>query len=71
MSLRSKRLYPHDKKKAPKAPLRIAEEFRTYFGQAGLDDFLRTRLPDKSWSPGPLHGALLASGCGRSRAALR
>ncbi|MET4425776.1 SIR2 family protein [Bradyrhizobium sp. RT3a] len=53
------RLYPHDKKKAPKDPLRIAEEFRTYFGQAGLDDFLRTRFPDKSWSPGPLHGALL------------
>ncbi|NEU99187.1 hypothetical protein FNJ47_26005 [Bradyrhizobium sp. UFLA 03-164] len=53
------RLYPHDMKRAPKDPLRIAEEFRTYFGQAGLDDFLRTRFPDKSWSPGPLHGALL------------
>lgn len=53
------RLYPHDKKRAPSNPLRIAEEFRTYFGQAGLDDFLRTRFPDKSWSPGPLHGALL------------
>ncbi|WP_050627299.1 SIR2 family NAD-dependent protein deacylase [Bradyrhizobium viridifuturi] len=54
------RLYPHDQKRAPSNPLRIAEEYRTYFGQAGLDDFLRTRLPDKSWSPGPLHGALLS-----------
>jgi hypothetical protein len=53
------RLYPHDKKRAPSDPLRIAEQYRTYFGQAGLDDFLRTRFPDKSWSPGPLHGALL------------
>jgi hypothetical protein len=53
------RLYPHDKKAAPSNPLRIAEEYRTYFGQAGLDDFLRTRFPDKSWSPGPLHSALL------------
>jgi hypothetical protein len=53
------RLYPHDKKRAPSNPLRIAEEYRTYFGQAGLDDFLRTRFPDKSWSPGPLHEALL------------
>jgi hypothetical protein len=48
------RLYPHDKKAAPSNPLRIAEEYRTYFGQAGLDDFLRTRFPDKSWSPGPV-----------------
>ncbi|HEY6466069.1 MAG TPA: SIR2 family protein, partial [Candidatus Acidoferrales bacterium] len=53
------RLYPHDNKRAPSNPLRIAEEYRTYFGQAGLDDFLRTRFPDKSWSPGPLHRALL------------
>ncbi|MDR3483402.1 MAG: SIR2 family protein [Bradyrhizobium sp.] len=53
------RLYPNEPKLAPKNPLRIAEEYRTYFGQAGLDDFLRTRFPDKSWSPGPLHSALL------------
>jgi hypothetical protein len=52
-------LYSHDKKAAPSNPLRIAEEYRTYFGQAGLDDFVRTRFPDKSWSPGPLHHALL------------
>jgi hypothetical protein len=50
---------PEDKKRAPSNPLRVAEEYRRYFGQAGLDDFLRTRFPDKSWSPGPLHHALL------------
>ena len=53
------RLYPHDPKAAPSSPLRIAEEYRTYFGQAGLDDFIRTRFPDKSWTPGPLHNGLL------------
>lgn len=53
------RLYPHDKNRAPRDPLRVAEEYRTYFGQVGLDDFIRTRFPDRSWSPGPLHTDLL------------
>jgi hypothetical protein len=53
------RLYPHDKKAAPSNPLRIAEEYRKYFGQAGLDEFIRTRFPDRAWSPGPLHAELL------------
>ena len=53
------RLYPHDKKAAPSNPLRIAEEYRKYFGQAGLDEFIRTRFPDRVWSPGPLHAELL------------
>ncbi len=53
------RLYPDDKRAAPSNPLRIAEEYRTYFGQAGLDDFIRTRFPDRSWLPGPLHADLL------------
>ena len=53
------RLYPHDPKAAPSNPLRIAEEYRTYFGQAGLDDFIRTSFPNKSWTPGPLHSLLL------------
>ena len=30
------RLYPHDTRAAPTNPLRIAEEYRTYFGQAGI-----------------------------------
>jgi hypothetical protein len=53
------RLYPHDKKAAPSNPLRIAEEYRIFLGQAGLDDFIRTNFPDRSWSPGPLHVDLL------------
>jgi hypothetical protein len=40
-------------------PLRLAEEYKTYFGQAALDDFLRTRLPDRAWQPGRLHDELL------------
>ncbi len=40
-------------------PLRVAEEYRTYFGQAALDDFIRARFPDKAWQPGPLHAELM------------
>ena len=54
------RLYRHNPKAAPSNPLRIAEEYRTYFGQAGLDDFIRTSFPNKSWTPGALHTDLLA-----------
>ena len=48
-------LYPIDKASAPKDALRIAEEYRTYFGQATLDGFIRTRFPDRAWLPGPMH----------------
>jgi hypothetical protein len=54
-----KDLYQADPKRAPKTPLRIAEEYRTSRGQAALDDFIRTRFPDKAWLPGPLHLELL------------
>jgi hypothetical protein len=53
------RLYSHDPDAAPKDPLRIAEQYRTYFGQAGLDEFIRTNFPEKSWLPGTLHADLL------------
>jgi SIR2-like domain len=52
-------LYAHDKRAAPSNPLRIAEEYRNYHGQAGLDEFIRANFPDRSWSPGPLHTELL------------
>jgi SIR2-like domain len=48
-------LYPTDPSSAPKDALRIAEEYRTYFGQATLDGFIRTRFTDRAWLPGPLH----------------
>jgi hypothetical protein len=47
-------LYPTDRSSAPKDSLRIAEEYRTYFGQATLDGFIRTRFTDRAWLPGPL-----------------
>ena len=48
-------LYPTDQLSAPKDALRVAKEYRTYFGQATLDGFIRTRFTDRAWPPGPLH----------------
>ena len=48
-------LYPIDRSSAPRDALRIAEEYRSYSGQATLDGFIRTRFPDRAWLPGPLH----------------
>jgi hypothetical protein len=53
-------LYPDAADDAPKGALRIAEEYRTFFGQAALDDFIRSRFPDRAWLPGKLHDDLLA-----------
>jgi hypothetical protein len=36
-------------------PLRLAEEFRAYFGQSALDDFIRANVPDVEWVPGAAH----------------
>lgn len=52
-------LYSGATRQAPTNPLRIAEEYRTYFGQAAMDDFIRTRFPDRAWLPGRLHADLL------------
>lgn len=52
-------LYPPDGNGAPTNPLRLAEEYRTYLGQAALGDFIRTRFPDGAWQPGRLHKQLL------------
>jgi hypothetical protein len=51
------RLYPHAP--APCDPLRLAEEYRAYLGQTALDEFIRTRVSDDAWRPGPLHRLLL------------
>ena len=37
----------------------LAEEYRTNFGQAALDEFVRIHILDAAWAPGPLHGKLL------------
>ncbi len=58
-SAMSHQLYPGGSENAPTDPLRLAEEYRIYFGQAALDEFIRTRIADRSWRPGPLHRQLL------------
>lgn len=55
----SHQLYPSGSENVPTDPLRLAEEYRTNFGQAALDEFIRTRIADRSWLPGPLHQLLL------------
>lgn len=45
---------------APSDPLRLAEEFRAYLGQAALNDHLRESITDESWFPSSLHRDLLA-----------
>lgn len=45
--------------KAPANALRVAEEYRSYLGQAALDDFILKRFPDAAWQPGVLHGELM------------
>ncbi len=53
------RLYPGKTQDRSLDPLKLAEEFRSYFGQSSLDDFVRARICDSAWQPGPLHKALL------------
>jgi hypothetical protein len=55
----AQQLYPHDPKMAPQDPLRLAEEYRIYFGQAALDEFIHVRIRDAAWQPGALHRMLL------------
>jgi hypothetical protein len=52
-------LYPDDLNGAPADPLRLAEEYRTYFGQAALDAFIRTHVRDAGWNPAANHHLLL------------
>ena len=52
-------LYCGDTAKIPANPLRVAEEYRSYLGQAALDDFILKRFPDAAWQPGTLHAELL------------
>jgi len=40
-------------------PLRLAEEYRAYFGQAALNDLIKTEINDQAWQPGNLYQDLL------------
>src|SRR5205085_335409 len=42
-------LYRDAKDDAPEDPLRLAEEYRTNFGQAALDEFVRSHIHDGAW----------------------
>lgn len=41
-------------------PLRVAEEYRAYFGQAALNDKIRFEIDNDAWRTGPLYDALLS-----------
>lgn len=40
-------------------PLRLAEEYRAYFGQVALNDLIKSEIHDQAWQPGALHSDLL------------
>ena len=40
-------------------PLRVAEEYRAYFGQAALNDRIRFEIENDAWRAGPLYRVLL------------
>lgn len=40
-------------------PLRVAEEYRAYFGQAALNDRIRFEIENEAWRTGPLYRSLL------------
>lgn len=40
-------------------PLRVAEEYRAYFGQAALNAQIRSQIEDDKWRPGELYTKLL------------
>lgn len=55
----AKELNPNDKVLSFSDPLRIAEEYRAYFGQAALNDRIRSEIDDDAWRVGELYKTLL------------
>jgi len=52
-------LNPHDKDFSFSDPLRVAEEYRAYFGQSALNDQIRYQIDDEAWRNGELYQTLL------------
>jgi hypothetical protein len=52
-------LNPNDKDYSFSDPLRVAEEYRVYFGQAALNDRIRSEIDDDAWRAGPVYKSLL------------
>lgn len=52
-------LNPHDKDLSFSDPLRVAEEYRAYFGQSALNDQIRFQIDNDAWRTGQLYETLL------------
>jgi len=52
-------LNPNDSDLSFSDPLRVAEEYRAYFGQAALNDQIRSEIDDDAWRTGELYTSLL------------
>ena len=52
-------LNPNNKDTSFSDPLRVAEEYRAYFGQSALSDQIRNQIDDEAWRTGDLYQLLL------------
>lgn len=52
-------LNPHNKDLSFSDPLRVAEEYRAYFGQSALNDQIRFQIDNDAWRAGKLYDTLL------------
>ena len=52
-------LYADNIGRAPTDALRLADEYRTFFGRAALDDFIRAQVRDVLWTPAEIHKGFL------------
>lgn len=52
-------LNPQEKKRDFPDPLRVAEEYRAYFGQSALNDQIRSQIDNDAWQPSKLYDSLL------------
>lgn len=53
-------LNPHNEDLSFSDPLRVAEEYRSYFGQSALNDQIRAQIDNDAWKAGKLYKMLLA-----------
>lgn len=52
-------LNPNNKDLSFSDPLRVAEEYRAYFGQSALNDQIRSQIDNDAWKTGELYQTLL------------
>lgn len=56
----ARELDENNKDLAKADPLRLAEEYRAFFGQAALNSLIKSEIEDDAWTPGVLHSRLLS-----------